>query len=68
MKQYGYMCCFLLQILLDGSGILKYSDFGLSKVEGENLEELFEKFAEAGGGEEDSITPRKYKTQGKSRI
>lgn len=52
------------KILLDGSGILKYSDFGLSKVEGENLEELFEKFAEAGGGEEDGMTPRKYKTQG----
>ncbi|VDI57338.1 serine/threonine-protein kinase ULK4 [Mytilus galloprovincialis] len=52
------------KILLDGSGILKYADFGLSKVEGENLEELFEKFSEAGGGEEDGTTPRKYKTQG----
>ena len=28
--------------------MLKYADFGLSKVEGENLEELFLKFAEAG--------------------
>lgn len=35
-------------MLLDTSGILKYADFGLSKVEGENLEELFFKFAEAG--------------------
>lgn len=52
------------KILLDGSGILKYADFGLSKVEGENLEELFEKFTEAGGGEEDGTTPRKYKTAG----
>lgn len=37
-----------LQILLDSSGVLKYADFGLSKAEGENLEELFYKFAEAG--------------------
>ena len=36
------------QILLDGPGILKYADFGLAKVEGENLEELFLKFADAG--------------------
>ncbi|GFO05468.1 serine/threonine-protein kinase ulk4 [Plakobranchus ocellatus] len=36
------------KILLDTSGVLKYADFGLSKVEGENLEELFLKFAEAG--------------------
>lgn len=35
-------------MLLDTSGVLKYADFGLSKVEGENLEELFLKFAEAG--------------------
>ena len=35
-------------MLLDGPGILKYSDFGLSKVEGENLEDLFQKFADAG--------------------
>lgn len=36
------------QILLDGPGILKYADFGLAKVEGENLEELFQKFSDAG--------------------
>ncbi|KAK7111983.1 serine/threonine-protein kinase ULK4-like isoform X2 [Littorina saxatilis] len=36
------------KVLLDTSGVLKYADFGLSKVEGENLEELFLKFAEAG--------------------
>ena len=38
----------LSQVLLDTSGTLKYADFGLSKVEGENLQELFFKFAEAG--------------------
>ena len=42
------MCVFLLQILLDGPGVLKFSDFGLSRVEGENLEELFEQYAEVG--------------------
>lgn len=36
------------QILLDTIGVLKLADFGLSKVEGENLDELFLKFAEAG--------------------
>ena len=42
------MYCLCWQILLDGPGILKYADFGLAKVEGENLEELFQKFADAG--------------------
>ncbi|KAJ8308456.1 LOW QUALITY PROTEIN: hypothetical protein KUTeg_013330 [Tegillarca granosa] len=57
------------KILLDGTGTLKYADFGLSKVEGENLNELFEKFAEAGEqwstelGDEEGIT-KKYKTSG----
>ncbi|XP_067686194.1 serine/threonine-protein kinase ULK4-like isoform X2 [Haliotis asinina] len=36
------------KILLDTCGILKYADFGLSKVEGENLQELFLKFSDAG--------------------
>ncbi|CAG5124212.1 unnamed protein product [Candidula unifasciata] len=36
------------KILLDTIGVLKLADFGLSKVEGENLDELFLKFAEAG--------------------
>ncbi|KAL8565090.1 hypothetical protein ACOMHN_005293 [Nucella lapillus] len=36
------------KVLLDASGVLKYADFGMSKGEGENLEELFFKFAEAG--------------------
>ena len=45
---YFQSLCRLFQVLLDTSGVLKYADFGLSKVEGENLEELFFKFAEAG--------------------
>jgi len=36
------------QILLDGPGDLKYSDFGLSRMEGENIEELYHQFSEAG--------------------
>ncbi|KAK3093040.1 hypothetical protein FSP39_010415 [Pinctada imbricata] len=59
------------KILLDGPGILKFADFGLSKVEGENLEELFDKFAEAGEAwstETDDGNPmsRKFKTTGSS--
>lgn len=34
--------------MLDGLGILKYVDFGLFRVEGEILEELFEKFVDVG--------------------
>jgi len=37
-----------IQILLDGPGDLKYSDFGLSRIEGENIEELYQQFSEAG--------------------
>ncbi|ESO86237.1 hypothetical protein LOTGIDRAFT_220770 [Lottia gigantea] len=36
------------KILLDTSGALKYGDFGLSKGDGENLDELFHGFADAG--------------------
>ncbi len=39
----------LFQLLLDGPGILKFAGFGLSRVEGENLEELFEQFTEMAG-------------------
>ena len=59
-----------MQILLDGPGILKYADFGLSKVEGENLEELFEKFADAGevwnneSDEDGNPLSKKFKTTG----
>ena len=35
-------------MLLDGPGILKYGDFGLSRVEGENLESVFEQFQDPG--------------------
>ena len=36
------------QILLDGPGILKYAGFGMGRLEGENLEELFEQFSDTG--------------------
>ena len=53
---------------------MKFSGFGLSRVEGENLEELFEQFADAGEhwgsetGEEDSDVdmPKKFKTLGEN--
>lgn len=53
------------QILLDGPGVLKFADFGLARVEGENLDELFEQFYEAGEsdsegseGEEKKLTTK----------
>ncbi len=36
------------QLLLDGPGVLKFADFGLCRVEGEDLAELFQQFVEAG--------------------
>ncbi|XP_062580885.1 serine/threonine-protein kinase ULK4-like isoform X2 [Saccostrea cucullata] len=68
----GILFCDLrpTKILLDGSGTLKYADFGLSRVEGEILEELFEKFADAGemwsteADVEENPLSKKYKTTG----
>jgi len=65
---------YMLQILLDGPGILKYADFGLSKVEGENLDELFQKFSDAGElwssefGDDMSLPSKKYKTERKKVV
>ncbi|XP_076985827.1 serine/threonine-protein kinase ULK4 isoform X3 [Tamandua tetradactyla] len=39
------------KILLEGPGTLKFSNFSLAKVEGENLEEFFALVAEEGGGD-----------------
>ncbi|XP_036395440.1 serine/threonine-protein kinase ULK4 [Megalops cyprinoides] len=54
------------KILLDGPGTLKYSNFCLSKAEGENLEEFFQYVLSeegggggGGGGEGGETTPRK---------
>ena len=66
----------VVQLLVDGPGILKYSGFGLSRVEGENLAELFEQFAdsrehwgsEVSDNEGDSDIPVKLKTMGKALI
>lgn len=33
--------------MIDGNGTLKLSDFGLSKLEGENLEEIFQETIDA---------------------
>ena len=40
-----------LQLLLDGPGVVKLAGFGLSRVEGENLAELFAQFIEMAGDE-----------------
>ncbi|XP_015212512.2 serine/threonine-protein kinase ULK4 isoform X1 [Lepisosteus oculatus] len=48
------------KILLDGPGTLKYSNFYLSKAEGENLEEFFALVvSEEGGGDGGESTPRR---------
>ncbi|KAI1885690.1 hypothetical protein AGOR_G00206410 [Albula goreensis] len=49
------------KIMLDGPGTLKYSNFCLSKAEGESLEEFFQfvMSEEGGGGEGGENTPRK---------
>ncbi|XP_058585514.1 serine/threonine-protein kinase ULK4 isoform X4 [Neofelis nebulosa] len=54
LHQLGILFCDLSpgKILLEGPGTLKYSNFGLAKVEGENLEEFFALVAaEEGGGD-----------------
>uniref|UniRef100_A0A4W5KJ00 Protein kinase domain-containing protein n=1 Tax=Hucho hucho TaxID=62062 RepID=A0A4W5KJ00_9TELE len=49
------------KILLDGPGTLKYSNFCLSKAEGENLEEFFALVTaeETGGGDGNENTSRR---------
>ncbi|XP_074642606.1 serine/threonine-protein kinase ULK4-like [Tubulanus polymorphus] len=42
------------KILLDGPGVLKFSDFELARAEGENLEELFATFVETSEDTDDS--------------
>lgn len=48
-----------LQILLDGPGTLKYSNFCLAKAQGENLEEFFALMMSEGGGDsKECVTPQ----------
>lgn len=42
------------KLLLDGSGTIKFSDFSLSRIEGENLEELLGMFGDGTGDEENT--------------
>ncbi|XP_040850226.1 serine/threonine-protein kinase ULK4 isoform X1 [Ochotona curzoniae] len=54
LHQLGILFCDISpgKILLEGPGTLKFSNFGLAKVEGENLEEFFALLAaEEGGGD-----------------
>ncbi|XP_013396898.1 serine/threonine-protein kinase ULK4 [Lingula anatina] len=52
------------KILLDGPGVLKYGDFSLTRLEGENLEEMFIHFAESGGESVDQETSPKPDASG----
>ena len=40
------------KLLLDGSGVIKFSDFSLARIEGENLEELLVMFGEQNSNED----------------
>uniref|UniRef100_A0A2K6TCK2 Unc-51 like kinase 4 n=1 Tax=Saimiri boliviensis boliviensis TaxID=39432 RepID=A0A2K6TCK2_SAIBB len=54
LHQLGILFCDISpeKILLEGPGTLKFSNFGLAKVQGENLEEFFALVAaEEGGGD-----------------
>uniref|UniRef100_A0A8B9K383 Unc-51 like kinase 4 n=1 Tax=Astyanax mexicanus TaxID=7994 RepID=A0A8B9K383_ASTMX len=47
------------KILLDGPGTLKYSNFGLAKAQGENLEDFFALVMSEDGGDKECATPTK---------
>ncbi|KAK1173548.1 serine/threonine-protein kinase ULK4 [Acipenser oxyrinchus oxyrinchus] len=72
IHELGILFCDLTpaKILLDGPGTLKYSNFCLSKAEGENLEEFFALVvSEEGSGDSGESTPRrnlKNRVQGSS--
>lgn len=51
------------KILFNGPGDLKFADFGLSRVEGENLEQLLESYADGGEGFESSDCENSSKTE-----
>ncbi|XP_006823231.1 serine/threonine-protein kinase ULK4-like [Saccoglossus kowalevskii] len=53
------------KILLDGTGILKLDDFSLSKVEDEDLEELFQQFDGDSGSPDSSCENEKSRRPGK---
>ncbi|MGH0120557.1 UNVERIFIED_CONTAM: hypothetical protein FKN15_067294 [Acipenser sinensis] len=62
IHELGILFCDLTsaKILLDGPGMLKYSNFCLSKAEGENLEEFFALVvSEEGSGDGGESTPRR---------
>ena len=61
---------FTFQVLLDGPGTLKFDDFCLARVEGEDLDELFEMTggdsgSSADSAEQGSSSPKQRKTLGK---
>ncbi|XP_065521569.1 serine/threonine-protein kinase ULK4 isoform X2 [Lathamus discolor] len=63
IHKLGIIFCELTpgKILLEGPGTLKFSNFCLAKVDGENLEEYFASVAsEEGEGDVSESTPQKY--------
>uniref|UniRef100_A0A8C8ARY8 Unc-51 like kinase 4 n=1 Tax=Otus sunia TaxID=257818 RepID=A0A8C8ARY8_9STRI len=63
IHKLGIIFCDLTpgKILLEGSGTLKFSNFCLAKVDGENLEEVFALVgSEEGEGDVSESTPQRY--------
>nr|XP_058931819.1 serine/threonine-protein kinase ULK4 isoform X4 [Kogia breviceps] len=61
LHQLGILFCDISpgKILLEGPGTLKFSNFCLAKVEGENLEDFFALVAAEGGGDSGENVPKK---------
>lgn len=74
MHSLGMVFCDLrpAKLLLDGSGTIKFSDFSLSRIEGENLDELLGMFGDQSADEEEtdyeSAGDQSSKTKGYSKV
>lgn len=71
LHQLGILFCDISpgKILLEGPGTLKFSNFSLAKVEGENLEEFFTLVAaEEGGGDSGESVKKNMKSRVKGSL
>ncbi|XP_010833762.1 PREDICTED: serine/threonine-protein kinase ULK4 isoform X1 [Bison bison bison] len=72
LHQLGILFCDISprKILLEGPGTLKFSNFSLAKVEGENLEEFFTLVAaeEGGGDSGENVVKRSMKSRVKGSL
>lgn len=72
LHQFGILFCDLSpgKILLEGPGTLKFSNFCLAKVEGENLDEFFALVAaeEGGGDSGENVLKKTVKSRAKGSL